>query len=100
MQPGDDLVVRKNGRVRILNKVFERHRALAARAKANDGSVQRKQRRPPVSARVSLGQRAADGSLITHLHVGNPGGTVVKEGNRRTGRGMFKVRVPDKRPDV
>src|SRR4030081_1074178 len=64
--------------VRISDEVIEGHRTFAIRAKTTNFSGQSEKHSRPITARISLGKRAANRAAIAHLNIGNARGAVVE----------------------
>src|SRR5260221_4548523 len=79
--------------VGVLDEVSQRDSARAVRPEAVNGGVERDQSVRPIAAWIGLGERSADGATVSHLHVGNPGGAVVHDGNLSRKRGALDLGV-------
>src|SRR2546427_6848620 len=92
----DDDLAQKLGRaqrrsVSIFEKVAEREAALAFGPMATNGGVQREQSGRPIAARIRFGERAANGALISHLHVGDACSAIMDNRNARGDFGRFDI---------
>src|SRR2546422_4062060 len=90
----------ERGSVSIFEKVAEREAALALGPMATNRGVQREQNRRPIAARIRFGERAANGALISHLHVGDARGAVMDNRNAPGDFGGFDIRMASQRAEM
>src|SRR6267378_2853979 len=90
---GHKFVVSERCCVGVLDEVFQGDGARAVRTEAVNGSVERDQGVGPIAAGIGLSERSANGAAVSHLHVGNPGRTVVQDWNLFSQRGVLDLGV-------
>src|SRR5258708_7739536 len=90
---GNKFVGSQRGCIGVLDEVFQGNSARAVRPEAVNGGFERDQGVRPIAAWICFRERSADGAPVSHLHVGNPGGAVVQNGNLSRQRRMLDLGV-------
>src|ERR1700674_674205 len=90
---GYKFVVSQRRCVGVFDEIFQGDGARAVRPEAVNDGVERDQGVGPIAAWIALSERSADGAPVSHLYVGNPGGTVMQDGNPFRKRGVFNLGV-------
>src|SRR6266403_5060375 len=90
---GNKFVGSQRGCIGVLDEVFQGNSARAVRPEAVNGGFERDQGVRPIAAWICFRERSADGAPVSHLHVGNSGGTVVQDGNVFRKRGVLNLGV-------
>src|SRR6266478_2155456 len=90
---GNKFVGSQRGCIGVLDEVFHGNSARAVRPEAVNGGFERDQCVRPIAAWICFRERSADGAPVSHLHVGNSGGTVVQDGNVFRKRGVLNLGV-------
>ena len=97
---GEQLVLAHRRREQVLEEVGRRHRALTALARDDQLGVERQDRRPAVTGRVGVHERAAEGAAVPDLRVGDLADRLVQQAQACLDRGVREdLVVRHHRPD-